>query len=80
MGQEPGGPRAAGSAQRAGLEEGEQVEVEALSGEIVIRRAAARADALARSKAAAEAIAVEARRYTLAGVAIRDLLDEGRRR
>lgn len=67
-------------AKRAGLEEGEHVEVEAVAGEIVIRRAAAQAEAVARSKAAAEAIAVESRRHSLGGVRIRELLDEGRRR
>jgi antitoxin component of MazEF toxin-antitoxin module len=66
-------------AREAGLADGDPVEIEAQDGDIVIRRqgagARARADALA---AAAEII--EARRgHTLGEVAIRDLLDEGRR-
>ena len=60
-----------------GLSEGERVEIEMRDGDIVIRRpdACAAADA----EAAAEEIIAEGRRHSLGEIAIRDLLDEGRR-
>jgi antitoxin MazE len=61
----------------AGMHSGEKVEIEARGADIVIRRpeAAAAADALA----AAEEIIRESENYTLGGISIRELIDEGRR-
>lgn len=65
-------------ARESGLNDGEEVQIEALDGDILIRRSAAhvrsRQDA---EKAAAEIIA-ESKKYSLGGLSIRDLLDEGR--
>jgi antitoxin MazE len=60
-----------------GLHSGDKVEVEARGGDIVIRRCGSGgvADALA----AAEEIFRESEQYTLDGLSIRDLIDEGRR-
>lgn len=64
-------------AQAAGLNEGEQVEIEAQHGDIVIRRpiVQARADA----RAAAEEMIRESRKHPLERGAIRELIEEGRR-
>jgi len=64
-------------ARDSGLSVGEQVEIEAQDGDIVIRRSAARARGDA-ERAAAEIIA-EAKRHSLGAVPLRELLDEGRR-
>ena len=64
-------------ARAAGLSEGEQVEIEARDGDIVIRRPSARANADA--LAAAEEIIRESREHPLDASTIRELLDEGRR-
>ena len=64
-------------AKAAGLREGEQVEIEAHDGDIVIRRPVARARADA--EAAAEEIIGESRNHSLGEVTIRELLEEGRR-
>ncbi|MDR3534904.1 MAG: AbrB/MazE/SpoVT family DNA-binding domain-containing protein [Acetobacteraceae bacterium] len=66
-------------AQAAGLTDGEQVEVEALDGDIIIRRPATHASARQAAEAAAAEIVAESRRHSLGDAAIRDLLDEGRR-
>ena len=60
-----------------GLHNGDKVEVEARGGDIVIRRCggAGATDALA----AVEEIIRESERYTLDGLSIRDLINEGRR-
>lgn len=63
----------------SGLSDGEQVEIEAQDGDIVIRRRAARADARRDAEAAAAEIIDESDRHSLGGISIRDLLDEGRR-
>jgi antitoxin MazE len=60
-----------------GLRTGEKVEVEARGGDIIIRRADA--DAAADARAAAEEIIRESENYTLDGITIRELIDEGRR-
>ncbi len=66
-------------ARATGLSDGEQVEVEAREDDILIHRASAQAFALADAHAAADEIAAEAKRHSLGGVSLRDLLDEGRR-
>jgi antitoxin component of MazEF toxin-antitoxin module len=66
-------------AKAARLSDGERVEIEALDGDIVIRRRDANADADADARLAAEEIIEESGRHTLDGVTIRELLDEGRR-
>lgn len=60
-----------------GLRTGEKVEVEARGGDIIIRRAGV--DAAADARAAAEEIIRESENYTLDGITIRELIDEGRR-
>ncbi len=62
-------------ARAAGLNEGEQVELEARDSDIVIRRPHARADA----QTAAEEIIRESRDHGLGKAAIRKLIEEGRR-
>jgi antitoxin MazE len=64
-------------ARKAGLADGERVEIEAQDGDIVIRRPAARARKSA--VAAAEEIIEERRRHRLDRKAIRLLIAEGRR-
>lgn len=63
----------------SGLSDGEQVEIEAQDGDIVIRRPAAHARARGDAEAAAAEITAESKRYSLGDLSIRDLLDEGRR-
>ena len=66
-------------ARLAGLNEGEAVDIEAVEGEIVIRRDAASA---AKAKRAADAVAAikELRKGSrLDGISIRELIDEGRK-
>jgi antitoxin component of MazEF toxin-antitoxin module len=64
-------------AETAGLSEGEEVDIEAKDGDLVIRRPVAHARADAR-KAAAE-IRKHARGRSLGGVSIKELIDDGRR-
>lgn len=64
-------------AQAAGLSDGERVEVEEHDGDILIRRPAAHARADA--EAAAEEIIAESRHHSLGDVAVRDLIEDGRR-
>ncbi len=61
-----------------GLSDGEQVEIVASDGDLLIRRpvAHARADA----QKAAEELIRDSRAYSLGVVSVRELLDEGRRR
>ncbi len=66
-------------ARSSGLRDGERVEIETLDGDILIRRPAARARKTSQAKAAATEIIGESKRYSLGGVSIRDLLEEGRR-
>jgi antitoxin MazE len=63
----------------AGLTDGEQVEIETQDGNIVIRRTAAKARMRTEAEAAAADIIGESKRYSLGGVSIRDLLEDGRR-
>ena len=60
-----------------GLRRGEKVEVEARGEDIIIRRP--EADAFADAMAAAEEIIQESEAYSLGGITIRELIDEGRR-
>lgn len=66
-------------ARESGLSDGEQVEIEAQDGDIIIRRSAAHARARGDAEAAAAEIVAESKRHSLGGVRVRDLLDEGRR-
>jgi antitoxin component of MazEF toxin-antitoxin module len=66
-------------ARMSGLSDGEQVEIEAQDGDIIIRRRAAHVRARRDAEAAAAEIVGESKRYSLGGASIRDLLDEGRR-
>lgn len=66
-------------ARAAGLISGEQVEVEAKDGDIVIRRSDAQAQARANALAALERIIENSKGVTLGDVTIRELIDEGRR-
>ncbi len=66
-------------ARAAGLVNGEQVEIETQDGDIVVRRRAARSQARLDAEAAADEIIAESRAHPLAGISLRDLLDDGRR-
>jgi antitoxin MazE len=66
-------------ASASGLAEGEDVEIEAVDGDILIRRSSARARSLELAQAAAAEIVTDSKGRTLGGVSIRDLRDEGRR-
>jgi antitoxin MazE len=64
-------------ARKAGLANGERVEIQTQDGDIVIRRLSARSRASA--TAAAEEIIAERKRHRLDRKAIRALIEEGRR-
>jgi antitoxin MazE len=64
-------------AKAARLSAGEQVEIATHDGDIVIRRPVAQARANA--QAAVEEIIGESRKHSLGKIAIRELIDEGRR-
>lgn len=66
-------------ARAVGLSDGESVEVEALDGDILIRRRAAKAQARRDAEAAAAEIIAHAKGHTLGGSSIRELRDEARR-
>ncbi len=66
-------------ARRLGLADGERVEVEAQDGDLVVRRRAAHVRARREAEAAAAEIIADSQRYSLGGVSIRELLEEGRR-
>jgi antitoxin component of MazEF toxin-antitoxin module len=61
----------------SGLSDGEQVEIEARDGDIVVRRSATRSRG--RAEAAAAEIIAESGDHSLGGLSIRELLEEGRR-
>ena len=63
----------------AGLDVGEDVEVEALGGDIVIRRTQARRVARADALAAMAEILVNRPGHTLGDVTVRELIEDGRR-
>ncbi len=66
-------------ARATGLNDGERVEVEAVDGDLVIRRKAAQAQARQDAEAAVAEIITESRRHSLGKTALRKLLEEGRR-
>ena len=66
-------------ARASGLSEGEDVEIETLDGDLVIRRTAARSRSLEDAKAAAAEIIADSQGRSIGDVSIRDLRDEGRR-
>jgi antitoxin MazE len=66
-------------ARAVGLIDGEAVEIESINGDIQIRRSAAQAAAQRDALAAMAEIAEAAKGYTLGGISIRELIDEGRR-
>ena len=66
-------------ARASGLSDGEKVEIEAIDGDILIRRTAARARRRSQAEAAAAEIVGESGNHSLGGISIRDLIEEGRR-
>ena len=66
-------------ARASGLSDGESVEIEAVDGDIVIRRPVARALSRSRAEAAATEIMSESQSHSLGEISIRELLAEGRR-
>jgi antitoxin component of MazEF toxin-antitoxin module len=66
-------------AETVGLSDGEAVEIEAVHGDLMIRRSAAQAEVRRRAEAAAAEMEAESQHYRLNGMSIRELLDEGRR-
>ena len=66
-------------AKAAGLSDGERVEIDVRDGDLIIRRPEARARARSDAEAAAAEIISERKRYTLGGLSIRALREEGRR-
>ena len=66
-------------ARASGLTDGERVEIEVQDGDLLIRRAEARARASREVQAAAAEIVADSKRHALGDVTIRELLDEGRR-
>lgn len=63
----------------AGLTDGEDVEIEAIDGDLLIRRSGARAQSLADAEAAAAEIIADATGRSLGGVSLRELREDGRR-
>jgi antitoxin component of MazEF toxin-antitoxin module len=63
----------------SGLSDGEEVEIEAQDGDILIRRSAAHAKDRQDAQVAAAEIMAESKMHSLAGLSIRELRDEGRR-
>jgi antitoxin MazE len=68
-------------ARAVGLREGEPVEIEESDGELHVRRKAGKIDAETRRRALAaiEEMRQEAHRFSLGGITIRELIDEGRK-
>ena len=66
-------------ARAAGQTDGEKVEVATQDGDIVVRRREARIRSRQDAEAAAKEIIAHSRRYSLARVSIRELLEDGRR-
>lgn len=66
-------------ARLADLSEGETVDVEAVNGDIVIRRDEAKDERRRRAERAAAAIRAARKGRTLGGLSIRELIDEGRK-
>jgi antitoxin component of MazEF toxin-antitoxin module len=68
-----------GIADATGLSDGEGVEIEAVDGDILIRRSAHSAQKRAAAVAAAESIIANRRGRRLDGLSVQELRDEGRR-
>ena len=66
-------------ARAAGLSDGEDVEIETLDGDILIRRSAARMRSLDQARAAAAEIVADSKGRSLGDTTLRALRDEGRR-
>jgi antitoxin component of MazEF toxin-antitoxin module len=66
-------------ARAVGLTDGEAVEIESVNGDIQIRRSASKQAARDNARAAMAEIIEAAKGYTLGGISIRELIDEGRR-
>jgi antitoxin component of MazEF toxin-antitoxin module len=66
-------------AETTGLSDGERVEIEVQGGDILVRRQSARALARKQAEEAAAEIIAESKSYSLGGISIRELIDEGRR-
>lgn len=66
-------------AKAAGLTEGERVDIEARGGEIVILRSEARRRAREDALAAVAEIIADRGKFSLGGLSVRELRDEGRR-
>lgn len=66
-------------ARSSGLSDGEEVEIEALDGDILIRRSAAHAQNQQNADRAAAEIIADSKKHPLGGVSIRQLREEGRR-
>lgn len=66
-------------ARSSGLSDGEPVEIEAVDGDLVIRRSSARAKNRRDAEMAAAEIVAESKKHSLRGLSIRALREEGRR-
>lgn len=66
-------------ARASGIRDGEEVEIETHDGDILIRRSAAHAQRRKDAENAAAEIIAESKKYSLGDVALRDLVNEGRR-
>lgn len=66
-------------ARQSGLSDGEEVEIEALDGDILIRRTTARVRTRQDAEAAAAEIIADSKTHSLRGISLRDLREEGRR-
>lgn len=66
-------------ARASGLSDGEDVEIETLDGDILIRRSAARDRSLEQAQAAAAEIIADSKGRSLGDVSIHTLREEGRR-
>jgi len=66
-------------ARASGLSAGEDVEIEALDGDILIRRSAARDRSLEQAQAAAAEIIADSKGRSLGDISIHTLREEGRR-
>ncbi len=65
--------------QASGLADGEQVEIDLIDGDIVIRRADAKTEARVRALEALDRLFENSKDVTLGDVTLRELIEEGRR-
>lgn len=65
-------------ARMTGLTEGEEIEIEAVGGDIVMRRDEARDERRRKAEQAVEEMIAARKGRTLGGLKIRDLINEGR--